>query len=106
MRVTGNTPVLGIDRKLFLAGVQGIMIIDGAADGSCADYFRLFRMLNLSGRQLDVAPFFQSSDQSQWIQIADLVAHTAYQAVVRRPGKEFCWTWYQDHIDPDGPRPG
>jgi Protein of unknown function (DUF3800) len=96
--------VLGIDRRLFLAGIQGAMIIDGAADGSSADYVRMFRSLNLSGRQLLMEPSFQKSDESQWIQIADIVAYTAYQSVARRPGKEFCWTWYEDCIDPDGPR--
>lgn len=104
MRDTFCKLVLGIDRKLFLAGLQGMMIIDGDGDTSCRGYFRMFRSLNLSGRQLTVEPFFQPSDQSHWIQIADIVAYTAFQSVSRRPGKEFCWTWYEDYIDPDGPR--
>ena len=82
------------------------MIIDGegGGDSSCRGYVRLFRSLNLSGRQLVGEPFFQPSDQSQWIQIADIVAYTAFQSVARRPGREFCWTWYEDYIDPDGPQ--
>jgi hypothetical protein len=95
---------LGIDRRLFLGDLQGIMVIDGEGDGSCRFYTRLFRSLDLSGRQLIAVPFFQPSDESQWIQIADMVAYAAYQSVIRRPGREFCWTWYENHIDPEGPR--
>lgn len=56
----------------------------------------MFRSLNLSGRTLVDGPFFQPSDESQWIQIADIVAHAAYQAVIRRPGREFCRSWFED----------
>ncbi|ACU69710.1 hypothetical protein Caci_0775 [Catenulispora acidiphila DSM 44928] len=96
--------VLGVDRRLFLGDLQGIMVIDGEGDGSCRFYTRLFRSLGLSGQQLIAVPFFQPSYDSQWIQIADIVAYTAYQSVIRRPGREFCWTWYEDYIDPEGPR--
>lgn len=85
MRDTLCKLVLGIDRRLFLAGAQGVMIIDGEADGSCADYVRVFKAVNLSGRQLAAEPFFLPSDASQWIQIADIGAYTAYQAVARQP---------------------
>ncbi|WP_370376524.1 DUF3800 domain-containing protein [Catenulispora sp. GAS73] len=104
MRDTFCKLVLGIDRRLFLTGLQGVMIIDGEGDSSCREYFRLFRGLDLSGRQLIGGPLFQPSDESQWVQIADIVAYTAFQSVIRRPGREFCWTWYEDYIDPDGPR--
>lgn len=104
MRDTFCKLVLGVDRRLFLADRQGMLVIDGEGDGSCRDYFRAVRSLNLSGRTLVGGPFFQPSDESQWIQIADIVAHVAYQAVIRRPGREFCWSWYEDHIDPDGPQ--
>jgi len=104
MRDTFCKLVLGVDRRLFLTDHHGIMIIDGDGDGSCREYGRLVRGLNLSGRQLIAGPFFEPSDLSQWIQMADIVAYAAYQSVVRRPGKEFCWTWYADHIDPDGPQ--
>lgn len=95
---------LGIDRRLFLGDLQGIMVIDGEGDGSCRFYTRLFRSLDLSGKQLIAAPVFQPSDESQWIQIADIVAYAAYQSVIKRPDREFCWTWYEDYIDPEGPR--
>lgn len=96
--------VLGIDRRLFLGGLQGIMVIDGDGDGSCHVYTRLFRSLNLSGQQLIAGPFFQPSYDSQWIQIADMVAYTAFQAVIKRPDRQFCWSWFEDYIDPEGPR--
>jgi hypothetical protein len=96
--------VLGIDRRLFLAQVQGAVVIDGAGDGSCDVYIRHFQDLDLSGQQLFAAPFFQPSSGSQWIQIADVVAFSAFHAVAKRPDREFCWTWYEDYIDPAGPR--
>ena len=96
--------VLGVDRRLFLAQVQGAMVIDGTGDGSCDIYVRLFRSLSLSGQHLMTDPLFQPSSGSQWIQIADIVAFSAFQAVVKRPDREYCWTWFEDYIDPDGPR--
>jgi hypothetical protein len=104
MRDTFCKLVLGVDRRLFLADLQGVMIIDGEGDNTCRDYYRIFRSLNLSGRQLVAGPYFEPSDQSQWIQIADMVAYAAFQSVIRRPSREYCWTWYEDCIDPDGPR--
>ncbi len=105
MRDTFCRLVLGVDRRLYLAEVQGAMIIDGNGDGTCRVYSRLYSSLNLSGHQLVAGPFFQPSDESDWIQIADIVAYAAFQAVVKRPGREFCWTWYEDYIDPEGPSP-
>lgn len=104
MRDTFCKFVLGVDRRPFLAKVQGIMIIDGDGDGPCRFYSRLYTSLNLSGRQLIAGPFFQPSDVSEWIQIADIVAYTAFQSVIKRPGKEFCWSWYTDYVDPLGPQ--
>ena len=104
MRDTFCKFVLGVDRRLYLAQVQGIMIIDGDGDRSCRFYSRIYGSLNLSGHQLVAGPFFQPSDVSDWIQIADIVAYTAFQAVAKRPGKEFCWNWYEDYLDQDRPR--
>src|SRR5262249_21774891 len=87
MRDTFCKLVLGIDRRLFLANLQGIMIIDGENDGSCREYHRLVRSLNLSERYLIEGPFFKSSDESQWIQIADIVAYAAFQSVIKRPDR-------------------
>jgi hypothetical protein len=32
------------------------------------------------------------------VQTADLVAWTAYQHLLRHPGKRFAWHWYDRHL--------
>ncbi|HEX5400730.1 MAG TPA: hypothetical protein VFX16_00355, partial [Pseudonocardiaceae bacterium] len=34
--------------------------------------------------------------RSQWVQMADLTAWSAYQGLLRHEGKQFAWTWYDD----------
>jgi len=86
MRETFCRLVLGIDRRLFLGNLQGIIVIDGEGDGSCRFYTRVYRSLNLSGQQLIAGPFFEPSYDSQWIQIADIVAYTAFSGFTKNKG--------------------
>mgnify|MGYP001677526960 FL=1 len=50
--------------------------------------------LNLKTRNIIEDPFFINSHTSQWIQVADLIAYSAYQCVLHSPAKEFTWDWY------------
>lgn len=43
-------------------------------------------------------PIYFDSQQSQWAQVADLVADTAAMHVLRAPGTEFAWDWYRTYL--------
>ncbi|MFE2755853.1 DUF3800 domain-containing protein [Actinosynnema sp. NPDC059335] len=90
--------VVMIDVRLADTGQHGFVVMDG--DGSDPSYRQAHRSLRLATRNLIEDPFFQGSHLSQWVQIADLVAYAAYQAVLRAPGKEPMWDWYSDLLGP------
>ncbi|MER6629154.1 DUF3800 domain-containing protein [Streptomyces sp. NPDC000987] len=81
-----------LDNTLFAGGDHGIIVMDG--DGSDGSYQREHRKLKLATRHIVEDPWFIGSHTSQPVQIADLLAYTAYQAVLRHPGKRFMWNWW------------
>lgn len=81
-----------LDSWLDARGAVGIIIMDG--DGSDRRYTTAHRSLNLKTRNIIEDPFFINSHTSQWIQVADLIAYSAYQCVLHSPAKEFTWDWY------------
>jgi hypothetical protein len=85
-----------LDGKLAAAEELGMVFMDG--DGTAAGYYSAHRALKLRHRRVIEDPLFQASHRSQWVQMADLVAYTAYQAVLRHPAKAFCWDWYDRHL--------
>lgn len=93
-----------LDARLASAGELGMMFMDG--NGSDPSYQKAHRELKLADRSIIEDPMFQGSHNSQWVQMADIVAWTTYQHLLRHPGKEFTWSWYDDHLkasDPHGP---
>ncbi|WP_375433371.1 DUF3800 domain-containing protein [uncultured Friedmanniella sp.] len=92
-----------LDDRLTAAGDIGIIVMDG--DGTDESYVTAHRELKLATRSIIEDPLFQNSHRNQWVQIADLVAYTAYQSLLRAPAKRFAWDWYADHLattDPEG----
>lgn len=81
-----------IDQRLQATGDHGILIMDG--DGTDPSYLTAHRQLDLGTRNLIEDPAFQHSHRSQWVQIADLVAYSAYQSLMQLPEKRFAWPWY------------
>lgn len=81
-----------LDHQLQRSNEWGIIIMDG--DGSDDSYRSAHRRLPLSRRSLVEDPGFQHSSQSQWIQLADLIAYSAYQSLAEIPTKDFAWGWY------------
>lgn len=88
-----------LDARLSTAGELGFVIVDG--DGRDASYFGPHRGLSLGSRHVIEDPFFQDSHRSQWVQMADLVAYTVYQHLLRHPGKGFTWHWYETYLRPN-----
>jgi Protein of unknown function (DUF3800) len=87
-----------LDDQCAGAGEQGIILMDGS--GSEHRYYAAHRGLKLSDRHIIEDPLFQSSHRSQWVQMADLVAWTAYQGLLRANNRRFAWDWYDEHVSP------
>lgn len=88
--------VAHIDNKLTSAGELGMIFMDG--DGSDPNYHQAHRDLKLATRSIIEDPLFQASHTSQWMQMADLAAWTAYQGLLRHPGKKLFWDWYSTYL--------
>jgi hypothetical protein len=85
-----------LDTRLTAAGEFGMIFMDG--NGSDTGYYNAHRDLKLASRSIIEDPLFQHSHRSQWVQMADLVAWTAYQGLLRHAGKAFAWNWYDKHL--------
>jgi hypothetical protein len=80
-----------------MAGEHGMILMDG--DGSRAQgYYDAHRNLKLSNRSVIEDPLFVPAHRSQWVQMADLVAWSAYQSLLRHTGKQFAWEWYDTYL--------
>lgn len=85
-----------LDTRLGQSGEYGLIFMDG--DGTAPGYRVAHRGLQLSSRRIIEDPLFQGSHLSQWVQMADLVAWSTYQALLRHGGKQFAWNWYDQHL--------
>ncbi|MGL4177124.1 MAG: DUF3800 domain-containing protein [Dermatophilaceae bacterium] len=83
-----------LDARLVKADEFGMIFMDGSDQA----YQRAHRQLKLSSRRIIEDPVYQSSHISQWVQMADLVAWSTYQSLLRHPRKRFTWNWYQTHL--------
>lgn len=88
--------VTHLDGRLADGDAFGVLMMDG--DGRDTSYRPAHRDLKLADRRLLEDPLFQASHSSQWVQMADIVAWTAYQSVLRHPGKEFAWDWFNTYL--------
>lgn len=93
--------VADLECRLAAADELGLVLMDG--DGVDPGYAAAHRGLSLRHRRMIEDPLFRVSHQSQWIQMADLVAYCAYQSLLRHPGKQFLWDWYEQHIQRHDP---
>ncbi|MFC8013096.1 DUF3800 domain-containing protein [Streptomyces cinereoruber] len=85
-----------IEQQLAADDDHGIIVMDG--DGSDPSYQREHRKLKLISRRIVEDPWFSGSDTNQPVQVADLLAYTAYQTVLKHPGKGFMWQWWDQHL--------
>lgn len=88
--------VTHLDTRLGTAGEYGMIFMDG--DGTAAGYYNAHRALKLAHRNIIEDPLFVPAHRSAWVQMADLVAWTAYQSLLRHPGKRFAWPWYDRYL--------
>jgi hypothetical protein len=88
--------ILHLDARLAGRDELGMVFMDG--DGSAAGYYAAHRGLKLAHRRVIEDPLFQASHRSQWVQMADLTAYTAYHALLRHPAKAFLSGWYERYL--------
>jgi hypothetical protein len=90
--------VAHLNERCGRAGEYGMIFMDG--DGSAHGYYAAHRGLKLADRYIIEDPLFQVSHRSQWVQMADLAAWSAYQGLVRSPNRRFAWDWYARYLGP------
>ncbi|MDS0140545.1 MULTISPECIES: DUF3800 domain-containing protein [unclassified Amycolatopsis] len=83
-----------IDARLTTDGELGMIVMDG--DGTDPTYRAAHRELKLATRSLIEDPFFHGSHHSQWMQLADFIAYSAFMHIAQHPTKEKMWSWYSD----------
>lgn len=84
--------VLLLDERMQRRGERALVVMDG--DGTDSGYAVAHRALRRSTRHVVEDPLFQHSDRSHWLQMADMVAYSAYQEVLAHPAKAFSHQWY------------
>ncbi|WP_192580229.1 DUF3800 domain-containing protein [Micromonospora sp. ALFpr18c] len=92
-----------LDRDLGAQNSFGLIVMDG--DGSDPAYARSHRSLGGTGRRLIEDPCFRRADVSQWVQIADFAAWSAYRSLRPDGRRTRPSSWYRDllgHLDVNG----
>lgn len=87
-----------LDRRLGAASEAGVLLMDGRP---VSRYYDAHRSLPLATRNIIEDPLFVESGRSQWVQMADLVAWSAYQhlrAASPPTKRHFARHWYPTHL--------
>jgi Protein of unknown function (DUF3800) len=84
-----------LDTRLGDAGEIGIIYVDGR-EKEAEGYSRAFR--SRRRRNIIEEPNFQQAKGRQLLQAADVIAWTAYQSILRYPGKERVAGWYDTYL--------
>jgi hypothetical protein len=88
--------VAHLDRRLHADGEHGLVFTGGS--GSDLSYAAAHRAITHPRRRLVEDPVFQHSGRSHWLQMADLIAWTAYQHLHRATNRRHTWVWYTTHL--------
>ncbi len=83
-----------VDRQLLARGGWAIAALDGDPKNPPPYLQRAHRDLPIKTRRIVEDGWAQPAHASQLIQMADLVAHCAFQAHRRKPARTFMWDWY------------
>jgi hypothetical protein len=83
-----------IDQRLREVDDHGLIVLDGEG----GELSTMHRELDITTRRIVEDPWMRDARESQWPQVADFVAHTAFQAIVRAPSRAFLWEWYEQRL--------
>jgi hypothetical protein len=92
------------EAELVATDSLGIVVMDG--DGSDTSYRSTHRQLKLDQRRIIEDAIHLDSKTSQLVQMADLVAWSAYTSVDRHDHNTFAWDWYADYLAERDPHRG
>ncbi|MGL4745700.1 MAG: DUF3800 domain-containing protein [Dermatophilaceae bacterium] len=84
------------ERRLTERDELAMLFMDG--DGSDRRFVDVHRRLPLRQRRVIEDVVHLDSAQSQLVQMADLVAWTAWTAIDRPANNEFAWDWYDTYL--------
>ncbi|MFI5936812.1 DUF3800 domain-containing protein [Actinoplanes sp. NPDC051494] len=87
-----------LDESLAKAGDWGIVVLDGSPRNPDPAPAAEHRRLPLRTRAIVEDVWVQDASVSQFIQIADLAAHSAFQHLAQNPARKFMWDWYPTHL--------
>lgn len=90
-----------LDRRLAADDAYGLIVMDGDDPHFRAEH----RKLKLDSRHIVEDPVMHDSKKSQWVQMADLVAYTAFMRLNRHPDNESGWEWYDTYLAPKNGNP-
>ena len=86
-----------LDRlDVWLADREALGVV--VMDGEDQSYRSVHRDLPLATRRIIEDTRLQGSHDSQFVQVADLVAHAAFQSVERAAQRSFMWEWYPNRF--------
>lgn len=88
--------IMRFENGLAATDSLGVVVMDG--DGSDSSYRSTHRQLKLDERRIIEDAIHLDSKSSQLVQMADLVAWSAYATVDRHPRNEFAWGWYEKYL--------
>lgn len=71
-----------LNRELSRRSARGLIVMDG--NGTDFAYHSAHGAFPQAGRRVIEDPFFVDSRVSQWIQIADIIAYTAFQGIAKQ----------------------
>ena len=83
-----------IDAELRGRDSYGLIVMDGQDP----HYRSAHRALKLDERHIVEDAIMSDSGNSQLVQMADLVAYTAFSSLNRHNANRFAWDWYSDHL--------
>lgn len=87
------------DQQAQLASERYVVIMDG--DGTASSYHGAHRALDIESRHVIEDPLLSPSHRSQWIQMADVIAYSAYMNAAEISEKDFAWDWYSRVAESD-----
>lgn len=93
-----ETLLNAVDDALRKQDAWALLVVDGDPKNPDPHVRDAHRKLDIERRRIIEDGWHQDASMSQFIQMADLVAHSAFQAHDRAPGRQFMWDWYKKHI--------